>query len=129
MNDLLLKPDSKGKTPLVDFRATGELAIEGRSIIENAIEFYKPVLEWIRCLSEDCPRTIEFTIRLEYFNTSSSKIILNILRSLENLYSSGRARVLVKWQYGEDDVDMHEAGYDYQTLIRLPFKITALVEN
>lgn len=129
MKDLLLKPDVSGKTPLISFKTNGELLIEGRSIIENTIEFYTPALEWIHELKESCPKTIQLTIRLEYFNTCSSKIILNMLKSLEGLYKSGITRVLVLWLYGEDDQDMYETGYDYQTLIKLPFQITAMVEE
>jgi hypothetical protein len=129
MNDLLLTPDASGKTPLVNFKATGELTIEGRSIIENAVEFYNPALEWVRNLNDYCPQNIELTIKLEYFNTRSSKVILSMLKTLENLYACGKARVLVKWIYNEDDRDMHDAGHDYQTLIRVPFKMIELVEN
>ncbi len=129
MKDLLLKPDAQGKTPLIDFKVSGELTIEGRSILENIIEYYQPALEWINGLIDSPPATIKLTIKLEYFNTRSSKMILNILKSLEGLYLRGKSNVSVNWLYGEDDQDMYEAGNDYQSIIKLPFKITSMVEN
>ena len=39
--------DGSAKTPSIDFNSeTGTLALKGRSIPENSIEFYKPLNEW-----------------------------------------------------------------------------------
>ena len=36
------------KTPMVKFDGeTGKIEIKGRSIPENSIEFYKPLVEWL----------------------------------------------------------------------------------
>ena len=129
MKDLLINPDSQGKTPLIDFRASGELTIIGRSILENILEFYQPALDWINELNHAAPSTITLNVRLEYFNTRSSKLILNMLKSLEGLHLTGKSKVDVNWYYGENDRDMYEAGTDYQSIIKLPFKLISLVEN
>jgi len=129
MKDLLLKPDSYGKTPLIDFKATGHLAIEGRSIIENVHDHYQPALDWINNPENSFPAELKLTVKLEYFNTRSSKMILNILKSLETVHHSRKSKVSVTWLYGEDDRDMFEAGNDYQSVVKLPFNIQALVQN
>ena len=42
-----LKLEGSAKTPFVEFNSKGELLLKGRSIPENSIEFYKPIIEWI----------------------------------------------------------------------------------
>ncbi|HEY4788529.1 MAG TPA: DUF1987 domain-containing protein, partial [Bacteroidales bacterium] len=123
MNDLLLKPDFQGKTPLIDFKVSGVLNIEGRSILENIIDHFQPAVDWINNLSTCPPPTITLNIKLEYFNTRSSKMILNILKSLEGMHLSKKSKVTVNWYYGDDDLDMLEAGNDYQSIIKLPFNM------
>jgi hypothetical protein len=61
-------------------------------------------------------------IQLEYFNTSSSKCILDVFKKLEAIYKSGN-EVVINWFYEEDDEDMLEAGEDYQSIIKIPFKM------
>ncbi|MCX7862514.1 MAG: DUF1987 domain-containing protein [Bacteroidales bacterium] len=111
------------KTPSVNFNATtGVLEIKGRSIPENSIEFYKPLIEWIEKYgSAPQPKTI-VNIQLEYFNTSSSKCILDVFKRLEAIVNNGHD-VLINWHYEEDDEDMLEAGEDYQSIIKVPFKM------
>ena len=126
MKDLLLPPDPHGKTPLIDFKANGELTLEGRSILENVFEHYQPALDWINGLNETCPKEIKLTVKLEYFNTRSSKMILSILRGLESIHLRGKSKISVTWLYGEDDRDMFEAGNDYQSVVKLPFNLVSL---
>jgi hypothetical protein len=55
-------------------------------------------------------------VKLEYFNTSSSKCLVEIFRKLEQLQDSGK-NVLINWFYEEDDEDMQESGEDFQEII------------
>ena len=74
------------KTPKISFDdGSGALEIEGRSIPENSTEFYKPVFEWLDAYIDAPSANTEFAFKLEYFNTSSSKCILDVLRKLEKL--------------------------------------------
>ena len=36
--------------------------------------------------------------------------------------------LVLKWYYEEDDEDMLEAGEDYESIIRVPFKMIEIVE-
>jgi len=65
-------------------------------------------------------------VALEYFNTSSSKCLLDIFRKLEAINQSGRSNVKVSWVYDSDDEDMMEAGEDYQALVKVPFEFSAI---
>jgi hypothetical protein len=115
------------KTPFIDFNANeGLLEIKGKSIPENAIEFYQGVYEWLDAYLLTPNGNTSITVALEYFNTSSSKCLLDIFRKLETLHKSGKSNVLVNWMYEEDDEDMMEAGDDYQTIVKIPFNINKL---
>jgi hypothetical protein len=117
------------KTPEVKLNAdSGTLELRGRSIPENSIEFYSPVFEWIDKYCRKPQANTELHIQLEYFNTSSSKCLLDIFKKLQNLLQLGTSKVKVIWHYEEDDEDMLEAGEDYQAIIRIPFEMSKIVE-
>lgn len=111
------------KTPTVNFdSANGILEIKGRSIPENSIEFYKPLVDWLDDYAKSPLSTTQVNIQLEYFNTSSSKCILDVFKKLEAVHK-GENKVKVKWHYEEDDEDMLEAGEDYQSILKIDFEM------
>ena len=114
------------KTPTVKFDSgAGSLELSGRSIPENSIEFYKPLLEWIDKYGSAPKSKTEVNIKLEYFNTSSSKCILDVFKKLESVKGTD---MVINWFYEEDDEDMLEAGEDYQAIISIPFKMIEVAE-
>lgn len=116
------------KTPTVSFNAeTGIIEIKGRSIPENSIEFYRPLVEWLEEYANDPKEQTTVNIQLEYFNTSSSKCILDVFKKLEAI-KKARNEVMINWYYEEDDEDMLEAGEDYESIIRIPFKMIEVVD-
>lgn len=111
------------KTPTITFdTGKGFLEIKGRSIPENSIEFYKPVVDWLEKYMLKPQAATDVKIQLEYFNTSSSKCILDVFKKLEAISKAG-SEVVINWYYEEDDEDMLEAGEDYQAIINVPFKM------
>ncbi len=126
MNNILL--DGSAKTPTVHFDgSTGQLELRGRSIPENSIEFYRPLIDWIDQYARNPQQHTQLRVQLEYFNTSSSKCILDLFKKLEAVRNSGN-EVLVLWHYEADDEDMLEAGEDYQAIINIPFKMVQIEE-
>ena len=116
------------KTPYVRFDGEkGIIEIKGRSIPENSIEFYKPLIDWLEEYDGAGKDETAVNVQLEYFNTSSSKCILDIFKKLEILFKKGQ-KVEVNWYYEEDDEDMFEAGEDYQSIINIPFKMIEMEE-
>jgi len=110
------------KTPTVQFSLEPlTMSISGRSIPENSIEFYQPLLDWVQANLQTDGTSLEISIRLEYFNTSSSKCIMDLLKRVEK--SPCDATVL--WYYEDEDEDMLEAGEDYDAIIEIPFKLIA----
>jgi hypothetical protein len=120
--------DGTPKTPTVIFNmAEGVFKLEGRSIPENSVEFYKPLVDWLDGYKDNpLPRTV-VEVKLEYFNTSSSKCILDVFKKLEMIHKA-KNEVEIRWYYEEDDEDMLEAGEDYESIIRVPFKMIEIVE-
>lgn len=122
-----IKIEGTPKTPTVNFTAdNGTLEIKGRSIPENAVEFYKPLVDWIGNYGDAAKENTEVNVQLEYFNTSSSKCILDVFKKLESI--NGKTNITIKWHYEEDDEDMLEAGEDYQAIINIPFKMIEMEE-
>jgi hypothetical protein len=114
------------KTPAVKFdKDNGVLEIRGRSIPENSIEFYKPLIDWIDAYGKSPKSETHVNIKLEYFNTSSSKCILDVFKKLETVSGTN---MTINWYYEQDDEDMLEAGEDYQAIISIPFKMIEVEE-
>lgn len=105
-------------TPQIHFDKAGALfEISGRSLPEDAAGFFKPVLAWLDAYKASPNPTTPFSIKLEYFNTASSKLILDILSKIEAIPG---AKVL--WFHFSDDEDMKEAGEEFSELVEIPFE-------
>ncbi len=116
------------KTPEVKFDPEkGVVEIKGRSIPENSIEFYKPLIDWLEEYAKSPLEKTQVNVHLEYFNTSSSKCILDVFKKLETIHKN-KFEVMIHWYYEEDDEDMLEAGEDYESIIRVPFKMIEIVD-
>lgn len=125
MDTLLI--EGSAKTPTIKFDSnSGLVEIKGRSIPENSIEFYKPLIDWLEKYAIKPQSNTTVNIQLEYFNTSSSKCILDVFKKLENINKSGNSAVIINWHYEEDDEDMSEAGEDYKAIINVPFKMVMI---
>jgi len=115
-------------TPNINFDpVSGILKIEGRSIPENVIDFYHPVLRWIDDYGKAPNDQTEIHLKFEYFNTSSSKRIFDIMKKLEKIAIDTNQKVIINWYYEEDDEDIYFAGNDYKALIsRVEFNLIEL---
>ncbi|MFA0962851.1 DUF1987 domain-containing protein [Roseivirga sp. BDSF3-8] len=98
-------------------KGNGIFEISGRSLPEDSAEFYGPVLDWIGAYSEDPNPSTNFVFKLEYFNTASSKLILDVLSALEDVDN-----ISIDWYFHEDDEDMEEAGEEFSELVEIPFE-------
>ena len=96
--------------------------IAGRSLPEDVNAFYNPILEWLEQYKQNPNEKTIFGFKLTYFNTASSKLLLDILMKLLDIHESGK-EVMIKWYYEEDDEDMFEAGEEYDELVDIPFEL------
>ncbi len=121
--------EGTNKTPQLDFNSNeGRFLIAGRSIPENSIEFYKPLFEWLDNYVSQAKSNTILDVKLEYFNTSSSKCLVEIFRKLETLQQKND-NVLINWFYEEDDEDMQESGEDFQEIIDIKIVLNQMEEE
>lgn len=109
--------NSTDDTPKVVCKNDGTVSITGKSINEDPVAFYKPVLDWI---AQTKAENLVISIQLDYLNTSSSKQIFDMLRlAKENKWKKS---VLVKWFYDMNDEDECELGKEFESVLGIPFE-------
>lgn len=113
------------ETPEVHLsKSQSKISFFGRSLPENAKEFYNPIKDWIDKYVQNINSTskeTEVIFKFEYFNTSSSKMIMEILMLIKKLQEK-QPKLNVYWKYLEDDEDMIEAGEDYENITGVEFQ-------
>jgi len=99
--------------PSVNFDAdSGICELAGESYLEETVEFYTPLIQWLKTYIEEESRPLTFNIKLTYFNTSSSRCILDILNIIK-VYEENGGTIIVNWYFDPDDTDMEEEIEDY----------------
>lgn len=105
-------------TPSVTMdKDNGIFLIQGRSLPEDVTAFYGDVLAWIDEYKGSPNSETVMTFKLEYFNTASSKVLLDVLLKFEDLDGAQ-----IKWCYREDEEDIMEAGQEYEDIVSVPFE-------
>lgn len=111
------------ETPNVVFDSNNNLfEISGKSLPEDVKEFYNPILKWVKEYGESPNSVTTLKVKMDYFNTASSKMILELFEVLNDMHESGK-EVVIEWYYQEDDEDMMDAGADYADMLEIPFKM------
>jgi hypothetical protein len=110
MEDLFIQ--GSDSLPTVSLKTNGELKITGRALPEDAAKFFSPIHAWISALTAE---EVNIGINLDYFNTSVSKQLLDLFKSIDN--KKAIQTVNVKWMYEEGDDEMLESGEIYQELL------------
>ena len=99
--------------PTVSFNSkTGICEITGESFLEDTVEFYRHLIDWIDEYTETVKGPLALIIKLSYFNTSTSRSILDLLNLLKD-YEDDGGEIVVNWHFDENDVDMEEDIDDY----------------
>lgn len=94
--------------------------LSGKSLPENVISFYDPIISWLKEYAKDPLDKTTFEIILDYFNTASSKLLLDIFMLLEEIQEKG-PEVEINWHYADYDEDMKEAGLEYSEMVEIKF--------
>ena len=117
-------------TPSVAFLAeTGRLEVSGISRPEDVAGFYEDSLRWLNEFEEEVFRSdhkyamdeLRLVFKMSYFNSSSSKYFIHILRCLKNIENKG-IQVRIEWHYEEGDEKMMEDGEDLAEAVDLEFE-------
>ena len=125
MNALLIDPSDF--SPKVVFDPTKNLfEISGESRPENTSKFYVPLLEWLTQYQSvlywekdkvsNIPTKV-FEFKLDYFNSTSAKFIMDVLMQLDKMAQEGYP-IKVKWFFDKRDEDMKESGEEFSKLLK-----------
>jgi hypothetical protein len=106
----------------------GTIRFSGKSIPEDAYTFYTPIVDAIIKYLENPETTTTLSFNLEYINSSSKKIITNILKLFEQAAEKG-FQMEVEWNYETDDESILDLGQDLQSLIQIPFHFIEIPES
>jgi hypothetical protein len=113
-------------TPKIVFDTQNHvLEVSGFSRPEDVKSFYQKFFVWLESnklrLSETINGQAKLLVdfRMVYFNSASSKCILDMLTALSDVYGK---RMEVKWYYEEGDEDLLEAGEEFSDALEIPFE-------
>lgn len=127
MESLIIKPGDY--TPSVSFDPTAALfEISGDSRPERVKAFYKPLIEWLQhykqtlvdSQSNHTNRNLVLKLRVNYFNSASTKFLLDILLIFTSIRTVGYG-IEVIWYYDDEDEEIYEAGVELSELTKFPF--------
>jgi hypothetical protein len=98
--------------PTVEFQTNGLLKLNGRALPENAHNFFKPLITWVKEFTID---ELNVEINLEYFNTAVSKQLYDFLKAVES--NDKYKKINLKWFYEDGDDEIKESGEIYEELL------------
>lgn len=125
MENLIIKGTNKTPNALLNAKL-GLIELTGKSIPENPYDFYEPLLLWIDEYTKTPSLQTVVNIKFEYLNSSSSKLLLELLKKTE-LLQNARGNVTVKWYCEEDDPDMLDTAEVFKSIVKVPFEIIETV--
>jgi len=107
-------------TPEINFDpVSGELEMSGKSIPEDSMGFYSPIIDWLKEYVKRPADKTTFSFKLEYFNTSSSKLLLDVFNILEEISDS----LSLNWYCDESDEDLEETANDFDEVLNYDIKV------
>ena len=117
------------KFPKFDFNSkTGVLKIIGRSIPENPVKLYDPIISWVHNYVESEPENITLSVYLEYLNTHSTECFLILLKRIVDYSNISTKKAKIVWYFDEYDEDMLALGKDFSSLVDFPFEYKELAD-
>ncbi len=112
-----LQLENGDDTPAVILDKTNaHFEISGRSLPEDSVTFYQPIKDWIKEYSKQPNPSTDFIFKLDYFNTASSKLVLDLLQLLKEVKD-----IHITWYSREDDEEILEAGKEFSEQVDIPF--------
>lgn len=116
----------KGKnTPEIILDPEGVIQITGRSIHENAEEFYQPVEEWINEYIKNPADITVVNIHMEYFNSASARVFIKLFQKIIYVTVKDK-KYIFNWYYDEGDEDILERGEYFSAVLTVPFNFIEL---
>ncbi len=105
----------------------GILKFKGKSIPENAVSFYKPVIDWLNIYKEKPADYTKVSFKFDYYNTATDRQLVKILLILEEI--SKNNDVDLEWYYNTGDISMLNDGKKFKELIDLNIEIIEMLDE
>ncbi|WP_040496794.1 DUF1987 domain-containing protein [Fulvivirga imtechensis] len=105
---------------------SGRLLVEGRSFMEDTTPFHQAIISWLRNYFQEPQKSTVLELEIDYLNTSSTKMLIDILFELNKFYIFGN-EVTVVWRYYQQDEDMEDLGHELEEMVDVPFQFGVLV--
>jgi hypothetical protein len=121
--DILSKVEipATDRSPEISMNALeGKVEIRGVSMTLPTQNLYEPVFYWFEKIKEQNPKEVSMHFELSFFNTYTSKVILNLMNKLLELEKL-KCKTKIYWYHEENDQDLREAGEHYASIINIPF--------
>ncbi len=113
--------DKTQDTPEIILDKTGgRFEFSGNSIPENTKKFFEQVFDWLENYIADPNEETIVNFKMVYFNTSSTKSLLDIMIQFKELAKKNKM-LIINWYFSADDEDMLEAGEGFSKMVRFPF--------
>jgi len=113
------------QTPQIYLQTTGELLIKGISTPQNVQKFYQQVFDWLTEFKNTNPKSVNLTLEIEYLNTSSSRIFVELLVLIKSFKDVG-SDLSITWRYEEEDEDIYDLGEDLRLSSKTEFKYVTI---
>jgi hypothetical protein len=132
MENLII--EATRSTPLVHFDADRRiLTMRGESYPENAARFYQPIYDWISryfdVMADDTSSITTVNLEIVYFNSSSSKALMNLFDLFEDAGLDGKI-IHVNWRYHEENDTAMECGEEFkEELTNVQFDLIEITED
>ena len=112
--------------PEVNFNSeTGVCELVGESYMEEAYKFYTPLLKWLKKYTLELNKAVTLNLKLTYFNTNSSRLLLDLLDILKKSQEAGND-VEINWYFEEDDPDVKDEVEDFEIETGLQIKMVPM---
>lgn len=123
MENLFIK--ATHQTPEIHFQSNGNFLIKGISTPDLVQKHYKAMFEWLDVFKQNLPSEINLVLEIDYLNTSSSIIFIDLLTLLDSFKTDVR-KVNVVWRYEEGDEDIVELGEHLADIAKIKMQFSEI---
>lgn len=121
IDDLIF--ERKDDTPKMHFsKENGIFEISGRSMPENVNLLFTPLLQWLNNYFKEPLNETNISINLEYFNSATSKKLVELLILLEEQSKKGHS-ITIRWFYKKNDFTLQKKGNELLASFAIPFEL------
>lgn len=115
------------ESPGVNFdKELGKFLIFGKSFPEEARKFFDPIYLWLEEYAKNPNNETRLEFRLEYYNSATSTMLLDILYILERIVNDSGKKASIIWNYLEIDDDMLDSGKEFAEMVNIPFEFKVI---